>query len=76
MCERILNCYSLDCPGVPSFNRITNKGYEPKEVRRYLEWSSKVINKYGQDVFSQVTNCVTDGEKRDWDLFHSAIKIF
>ena len=71
-----LNYYSLDCPGGRSLTRITDEGFEPKEVRRYLEWSPKVISKYGQDGFRQVTDCIIEGEECDWDLFHSAIKTF
>lgn len=71
-----LNYYSLDCPGGRSLTRIADEGFEPKEVRRYLEWSPKVISKYGQDGFRQVTDFIIDGEECDSDLFHSAIKIF
>ena len=68
-----LNYYSLDCPGGRSLTRITD---EDLSLRRYLELSPKVISKYGQGGFRQVTGSIIEGEECDWNLFHSAIKIF
>ena len=71
-----LNYYSLDCPGGRSINRSTDESSEPKSVKRYLDWSPVVISRFGNGGFRLVTNCITDGTKCDWDLFHSAIKLF
>ena len=71
-----LDYYSLDCRGGRSTSRVTDEAYEPKDVRRYLDWSPKIINKYGQGGFRLVTDSILDGAECDWDLFHSAIKLY
>ena len=71
-----LNYYSLDCPGGRSINRSTDESSEPKSVKRYLAWSPVVISRFGSGGFSKVKDCITDGMKCDWVLFHSAIKLF
>ena len=71
-----LNYYSLDCPGGRSINRSTDESSEPKSVKRYLNWSPVVISRFGSGGFSKVKDCITDGMKCDWVLFHSAIKLY
>jgi hypothetical protein len=71
-----LNYYSLDCPGGRSNVRTTDETSEPKSVKRYLDWSPVVISRFGGGGFAKVKDCITDGMKCDWDLFHSAIKLF
>ena len=71
-----LNYYSLDCPGGRSTSRSTDESSEPKSVKRYLNWSPVVISRFGSGGFSKVKDCITEGTKCDWVLFHSAIKLF
>ena len=71
-----LNYYSLDCPGGRSNVRTTDESSEPKSVKRYMDWTTVVVSKFGNGGFRLVTDCITDGTKCDWDLFHSAIKLF
>ena len=71
-----LNYYSLDCPGGRSINRSTDESSEPKSVKRYLNWSPVVISRFGNGGFSKVKDCILEGAKCDWDLFHSAIKLY
>ena len=70
------NYYSLDCPGGRSINRSTDEASEPRAVKRYLAWSPVVISRFGSGGFSKVKDCITDGMKCDWVLFHSAIKLY
>ena len=71
-----LNYYSLDCPGGCSTDRSTDEASEPRAVKRYLDWSPVVISRFGSCGFAKVKDCLTDGMKCDWGLFHSAIKLF
>ena len=71
-----LNYYSLDCPGGRSTSRSTDEASEPRAVKRYLDWSPIVISRFGSGGFAKVKDCITDGMKCDWVLFHSAIKLF
>ena len=41
-----------------------------------MDWSPVVISRFGSGGFSKVKDCITDGTKCDWVLFHSAIKLF
>jgi len=70
------NYYSLDCPGGRSINRSTDETTEPKSVKRYMDWSPVVISRFGSGGFSKVKDCILEGMKCDWDLFHSAIKLY
>jgi len=71
-----VNYASLDCPGGKSTSRYTDESSEPKYVKRYMDWTVVVISRFGNGGFRLVTDCITDGAKCDWDLFHSAIKLF
>ena len=71
-----LNYYSLDCPGGRSTSRSTDEASEPKAVKRCLNWSPVVISRFGSGGFAKIKDCITDGTYCDWDLFHSAIKLF
>ena len=71
-----VNYSSLDCPGGRSTNRSTDESSEPKSVKRYLNWSPVVISRFGSGGFAKIKDCITDGTYCDWDLFHSAIKLF
>ena len=71
-----LNYYSLDCPGGRFINRSTDEASEPRAVKRYMDWSAVVISRFGSGGFSKVKDCITDGTKCDWNLFHSAIKLY
>jgi len=71
-----VNYASLDCPGGRSTNRYADESSEPKYVKRYMDWTTVVVSKFGNGGFRLVTDCITDGTKCDWDLFHSAIKLF
>ena len=71
-----LNYYSLDCPRGRSTSRSTDESSEPKSVKRYLNWSPVVISRFGSGGFAKVKDCITDGMKCDWILFHSAIKLY
>ena len=71
-----LNYYSLDCPGGRSTSRSTDEASEPRAVKRYLDWSTIVISRFGSGGLAKVKDCITDGTKCDWVLFHSAIKLF
>ena len=71
-----LDYYSLDCRGGRSTSRVTDEAYEPAEVRRYLDWSPKIINKYGQGGFRLVTDTIMDGTDCDFNLFISAVKLY
>ena len=70
------NYSSLDCPGGHSINRSTNEASEPRAVKRYLDWSPVVISRFGSGGFAKVKDCILEGTKCDWGLFHSAIKLF
>ena len=71
-----LNYYSLDCPRGRSTSRSTDEASEPRAVKRYLDWSPIVISRFGSGGFAKVKDCITDGSKCDWGLFHSSIKLF
>ena len=71
-----LNYYSLDCPRGRSTSRSTDEASEPRAVKRYLDWSPVVISRFGSGGFAKVKDCITDGKKCDWVLFHSAIKLY
>ena len=71
-----LNYYSLDCPGGRSISRSTDEASEPREVKRYLDWSPVVISRFGSGGFAKVKDCIMEGTECDWILFHSAIKLY
>ena len=71
-----LNYYSLDCPGGRFINRSTDEASEPRAVKRYMDWSAVVISRFGSGGFSKVKDCILEGTKCDWNLFHSSIKLY
>ena len=70
------NYYSLDCPGGRSTSRSTDEALEPRTVKRYLDWSPVVISRFGSGGFAKVKNCIMEGTECNWDLFHSAVKLY
>ena len=71
-----LNYYSLDCPGGRSTNRYADESSEPKYVKRYMDWTVVVISRFGSGGFAKIKDCILEGSECDWDLFHSAIKLY
>ena len=66
-----LDYATLDCP---RGRGNTNNEREPKDVRRYLIWSSGVLGRFGSRGLNMIVNCIVEGDECDWDLFSSTIK--
>ena len=68
-----LDYATLDCPRGTGG---TNTEKEPKEVRRYLIWSSGVLGRFGSPGLNMIVNCIIDGDECDWKLFSTAIRAY
>jgi hypothetical protein len=60
----------------PSGGAPTDDENEPAEVRRYLNWSSIVINRWGSGGMNLIRNTIIGGRRCDPGLFVMMVKLF